>query len=203
MNNVDLWNQRYNSKDYAYGIKPNDFLVEFAYNIPPGNVLCLAEGEGRNATYMASRGHKVLAVDSSSVGLKKAQSLAKHKSVSINIVESDLTLFDIKSESWDIIISIFCHLPKDISKQLHKKVITGLKPGGIFLLEAYTPLQLEFNTGGPKDIDLLYDLKSLKNELAGLDFTHAVETVREIYEGRLHVGKGSVVQIVAQKPTDI
>ena len=178
MNNVAMWNQRYNIKDYVYGKKPNDFLVEFSDNIPPGNVLCLAEGEGRNATYMASLGHKVLAVDSSSVGLKKALSLANHKSVSIEIVESDLAVFDIKEEAWDAIISIFCHLPKDIRKQLHKKVIVGLKPGGTFILEAYTPLQLEFKTGGPKDIDLLYDLKSLKNELADLD----IEDIDEIDE---------------------
>lgn len=200
MNNVEMWNQRYNTEDYVYGKKPNDFLIKSAESVLPGNVLCLAEGEGRNATYMASKGHKVLAVDSSSVGLKKAQSLANQLSVSIDIIESDLAVFDIQSEKWDTIISIFCHLPKDIRNPLHQKVVKGLKPGGILILEAYTPLQLKYNTGGPKDPDLLYDLNSLTKELDGLILTHSVETVRDIYEGLLHVGEGSVVQIIATKP---
>ncbi len=165
-----MWNQRYSNKEYVYGKKPNDFLLENVDSFSPGKVLCLAEEEGWNATYLASLGHKVLAV------------------------------FDIKSEEWDTIISILCHLPGDIRYQLHQKVVRGLKPGGTFLLEAYTPLQLKYNTGGPKDPDLLYDLKSLTKELCGLIFTHAVETVRDIYEDLLHVEEGSVVQIIATKP---
>lgn len=199
MADAEKWNERYRSEDYAYGKEPNDFLVEFAGKIKPGKLLCLAEGEGRNATYLANLGHKVLAVDSSSVGLEKAQVLAKENCVSIDTQIADLAQFEIKKETWDAIISIFCHLPKDIRQKLHQKVVSGLKPGGIFILEAYTPLQLEFNTGGPKDVNLLYDLKSLKDELTGLIFNHAVETVREIYEGQLHAGEGSVLQIVAHK----
>jgi SAM-dependent methyltransferase len=199
MNDSDKWNQRYRSETYVYGKEPNDFLLEFADNIPPGKVLCLAEGEGRNAVYLASLGHRVVAVDSSSVGLEKAALLAKEKSVSIECVTVDLAEFDIKKETWDGIISIFCHLPKGLRQKIHNNVVDGLRPGGVFVLEAYTPHQLEFNTGGPKDVNLLYELESLVHELDGLVFIHAVETVREIYEGQLHFGKGSVVQIYAKK----
>lgn len=198
--NTEIWNQRYKTEDYIYGKKPNDFLVDHVSEILHGSVLCLGEGEGRNAVFLASLGHDVLAVDSSSVGLQKAKSLALENSVSIKTRLTDLDKLDISRHSWDAIISIFCHLPANIRQPLHRKVVQGLKPGGVFILEAYTPDQLKYATGGPKDIKLLYDLRMLHNDLEGLRFVHSSETIRDVYEGKLHTGSGSVVQLVAIKP---
>ena len=52
-----MWDERYRSDDYFYGTAPNDFLAAHVEAIPPGPVLCLAEGEGRNAVFLAERGH--------------------------------------------------------------------------------------------------------------------------------------------------
>ena len=195
----EKWNQRYNTDEYVYGEKPNDFLVSFANQIPQGNVLCLAEGEGRNAVYLAKLGYEVYALDYSSAGMEKTQSLAKKNGVTVTTEVIDLAIYNMVPNKWDAIISIFCHLPENIRQPLHKKVINGLKPGGLFILEAYTPRQLEYQTGGPKDLNLLYKLSSLRDELKSLEFIHSREVVRDIYEGRLHTGKGSVVQIIARK----
>ena len=195
-----MWDERYSESGFAYGTEPNDFLVATVELLPPGSkILCLAEGEGRNAVYLASLGHRVTAVDSSSVGLEKALLLAEQRGVAIDIVEADLIDFVIKPNSFHVIVSIFCHLPPAIRTQLHQKVIEGLAPSGIFILEGYAKKQLSNDTGGPRKIELLMDLEELKHELQPLILSHALETERDIREGAYHDGIGTVVQIIGTK----
>lgn len=195
-----MWDQRYAEKGYVYGTEPNDFLVEKAGGLSPGRVLCLAEGEGRNAVWLAEQGHEVLAVDASAVGLEKAQRLAAARGVSIETVIADLAAYPIPEGRFDLVVSIFCHLPAAVRHSLHRRVAQGLKPGGRLILEAYTLQQLGRGTGGPPVAELLYDLKTLRDDLHGLTLLHAAECERELHEGYLHDGVGAVVQLVAQRP---
>ena len=194
-----MWDVRYNDTEYVYGTAPNEFLEGVADQIPRGKVLSLAEGEGRNAVYLAELGCKVLGVDASAVGLSKAQRLAEERGVTIETRVADLTDFHIEPDSWDAIISIFCHLPSGIRSSVHHKVVAALRPGGVFVLEAYTPTQLKLKTGGPPTADMLMTLNLLRTELAGLRFVHARELERDIVEGKFHTGRGAVVQVVAIK----
>jgi SAM-dependent methyltransferase len=195
-----MWDERYAAEEYAYGKEPNEFLVSVTDQLPKGKTLCLAEGEGRNAVYLASQGHQVTAVDASVEGMKKAARLAAERSVQIETVVSDLAHFDIQPDSWDVIVSIFAHMPPALRKPLHRKVVRGLRSGGVFVLEAYIPKQLEFKTGGPPHAEFMMSLALLEEELAGLQFTHAMELERVVVEGLYHTGKGAVVQIVGVKP---
>ena len=195
-----MWDTRYSTTEYMFGTEPNTFLVEVSGRIPPGGqVLSLAEGEGRNAVYLAARGYDVTGVDASRVGLEKAQRLAAERSLKITTVVADLAQFPIEPAGWDGIISIFCHLPPPLRATLHRKVVAGLRPGGVFILEAYTPRQLTFKTGGPSHADLMPDLATLKVELAGLRLEHAAEVERDVLEGPGHFGRGAVVQILGVK----
>jgi len=142
-----IWDDRYGTDGYVYGTNPNEFLISVADQLPVGKVLSLGEGEGRNAVYLAERGFTVVAVDSSSVGLEKALRLAGKRAVTIEAITADLGEFTIHPSAWDAIISIFCHLPTALRKSVHQKVVQGLRPGGIFVLEAYTPAQLAHGTG--------------------------------------------------------
>lgn len=196
-----MWNDRYQNSEYVYGKEPNDFLKTVADQLPAGDILCLAEGEGRNAVFLAQRGCSVTAVDASAVGLKKAQKLATEHKVEICSVVADLADYTIAPNSWNGIISIFCHLPPPLRKKVHRAVVQGLKPGGLFILEAYTPKQLEFGTGGPPKAELMMSLSVLKEELAGLEFDHATELQRDVVEGSLHTGTAAVVQLIARKPS--
>jgi SAM-dependent methyltransferase len=195
-----MWDERYNTDEFVYGTEPNTFLVEAAETIPKGPVLCLAEGEGRNAVYLAGLGYEVVAVDASEIGMDKAQVLATDREVDITTVVADLNEYEIEPASWDGIVSIFCHLPSAKRPALYKKIMQGLKPGGILVLEAFTPAQLERGTGGPKDADRLLTLAELKDAFKKLDFKHAAELERAIDEGSLHQGVCSVVQLVARRP---
>ncbi|ABB33172.1 Methyltransferase type 12 [Geobacter metallireducens RCH3] len=195
-----MWDERYDTTDFVYGREPNAFLAEVVQQIPPGDVLCLAEGEGRNAVFLAKQGHRVLAVDSSAVGLVKAARLAEESGVRIETETADLAEFAIEPVCWDAIVSIFCHVPPQVRRALHRKVVEGLRPGGLFILEAYTPAQLKLRTGGPPTEEVMMTLAGLREELAGLEFLQAREIEREVVEGRFHTGRGAVVQVVARKP---
>ena len=195
-----MWDDRYNTDEYVYGTEPNTFLVDAADVIPKGRVLCLAEGEGRNAVYLAGLGYEVVAVDASEVGIKKARVLATDREVNLEAVVADLNEYEIEPESWDGIVSIFCHLPSANRPALYKKVAKGLKPGGILVLEAFTPAQLNHCTGGPSDEDRLITLVELEKAFKKLDFKHAEELERVIHEGSFHAGLSAVVQLIARKP---
>jgi 2-polyprenyl-3-methyl-5-hydroxy-6-metoxy-1,4-benzoquinol methylase len=196
------WDQRYATETYVYGTQPNDFLRRVAEYVPDNSrILCLAEGEGRNAVYLAEQGHQVLAVDASRVGLAKAQRLAEQRSVQIESRHVELAEFELGEQAWDVIVSIFVHLPPAVRERLHRQVVAGLRPGGLFILEAYRPEQLAFKTGGPPVVELMMTLKQLQHELDGMHWLHAIELEREVFEGQLHHGMGAVVQLLAKKTT--
>lgn len=194
-----LWDERFSAEDYTYGIEPNDLVRAEAGRIPPGRVLCLAEGEGRNAVFLAGLGYQVTAVDFSSVGLRKAERLARDRDVRIECLEADLAAFDLGSSTWSGIVSIWAHTPPAVRKRVHAAIPLALRPGGVVILEAYRPKQLELGTGGPKDVTLLPTLGELETELAGLELLIARETDREIHEGRAHSGPSATVQIVGRR----
>ena len=195
-----MWDERYNTKTYVYGTEPNEFLRKSMLDSKQGEVLSLAEGEGRNAVFLAQLGHKVTAVDASKVGLKKAEQLAATRGVDIKTVVQNLDSFIFEPEKWDYIISIFCHLSPDLRKKVYHGAVKSLKPGGLLIIEAYSKKQLQYGTGGPKDIDLLIDKNELEDELKGLNFLRSTERMREVNEGIFHNGAASVVQLVGQKP---
>lgn len=197
---ADQWNQRYATEDYWYGTQPNDFLKEHVGALPPcGRVLCLAEGEGRNAVFLAEQGFEVVAVDASAVGLAKAERLARERRVRVTTVHADLGRYALGHDAWDGIVSIWCHLPPALRARVHANVRPALRVGGVFLLEAYTPAQLEFKTGGPPTAELMPTLAGLRAELSGLAFEVAIERERDVHEGRGHDGQSAVVQVVARR----
>ena len=193
------WNERYSEPGFAYGTAPNEFIAAMAAKIPPGNILSLAEGEGRNAVYLASLGYQVTGVDGSEVGLRKAMTLATEHNVAITTILADLGTFTIEAEQWDGIIACYCHLPPAIRVPLHQAAVQGLKPGGVFVLEAFSKEQLAHDTGGPKSLEMLMSLEELQQELAGLQLVHAVQMKREVREGFGHTGLAAVVQIFGIK----
>lgn len=194
-----MWDERYRADFYVFGKEPNGFLEQHVGELRKGEVLCLAEGEGRNAVFLARQGFKVTAVDASPVGLAKARRLAAEHGVEIDTVCADLEDYDMGVERWDSIVSIFCHVLPPLRKKVHARVRDALRNGGVFLLEAYTPAQLVHGTGGPKSAERMMSKALLREELAGLKFRRLEELEREILEGVHHTGRSAVVQLIAEK----
>ena len=198
-----MWDQRYSEAGYAYGTGPNDFVREQAHRIPAGGkVLCLAAGEGRNAVFLAEKGFDVTAVDLSSVGLGKAQTLADERGVSIRTIRADLATFDLGTDRWDGITSVFAHVPVPIRERLHGSVASALRSGGCLILEAYTPKHPSMpGRGGPpaERPEMFMSLEMLERELVNLTFEVGQEVERDINEGRYHSGHSAVVQVVGRR----
>lgn len=197
-----MWDERYAEPGFAYGTVANDFLrsVIRETTATGKNALCLAEGEGRNGVYLARLGYQVDAIDSSAVGLAKAQQLANQHNVNIQTHCLDLAQLNITPQSCDLIVSIFAHTPKEVRLQLHAQIPEALKPGGLFILEAYRTEQLSIGTGGPKNPDMLVTLEELKTSCKDLNILLLQNAMRDIQEGKYHTGIGAVVQLIAQKP---
>lgn len=197
-----FWNDRYAQEDYVYGVAPNQFLKSSLDLFPPkSKILCLAEGEGRNSAFLASHGHNITAIDFSASGKIKAEKLAKENHVALDYIVTDINDFDFGTNKWDAIISIFAHTDPATRQRTFKQSLQSLKPNGIFLLEAYHPNQLEmqYGTGGPKQIDWLILLNELDMAFAGQDTILRKEYEREVNEGTFHSGKAFVTQFICRK----
>jgi len=194
----NFWNERYASTGYLYGTEANGFLVENAHLLREP-VLSLAEGEGRNAVFIASRGLRVLGVDASDVGLAKAQSLAKSRGLEIETEVADLGAYHPQEGHFGSVVSIFAHLPSAIRGKLYPLIEKALQPGGIVLLESYSENQLTRDTGGPKDVDMLMNVEKLRQGFPNLEPVLVREIEREVREGEGHTGMASVVQFIARR----
>jgi hypothetical protein len=199
MNN--FWDERYAGQALFYGAEANRFLRDNISALPQTSpVLCLAEGEGRNAVFLAQQGLRVTGVDGSSVGLAKAQVLARERSVTIETITADLNDFELGEARWGSIVSIWCHLPTELRARLQPKIRAALIPGGVLLLEHYHPRQLEYKTGGPSDPSMMITLDELQRDFAGFEIIHSFEGECVVQEGSGHHGLSYVTQFIARKP---
>jgi SAM-dependent methyltransferase len=194
-----MWNARYSEEGYAYGKEPNRFLESVVTLLAPGKTLCLAEGEGRNAVYLATLGFEVIAVDSSAIGLGKAHQLASERGVTISTKLVDLAEFDMGCEVYENIVSIFCHVEPNLRRKVHANVVRALRPGGMFVLEAFRPEQQKHTSGGPKDPTWLMSADDVIAEISGLEVVRVGQVERMLHEGKYHQGLGSMLELVARK----
>jgi SAM-dependent methyltransferase len=196
-----FWDDRYGAAEYVYGTDPSDFLAE-RYSVLPsgGRVVCLADGEGRNGVFLASRGMAVTSVDSSAVGLAKARRLAEERQVPLEIVVADLATWDLGEACWDAAVSIWAHLPIPVRASLHPRLVRALRPGGVLLLEHYHPNQLGYGTGGPSDSTMMLTLTELDAAFPDWIHLHTFEGERVVREGSGHGGKSFVTQAILKKP---
>lgn len=195
---MSFWDERFAEPELACGAEPNDWLLECASRIA-SPVLCLAEEQGRNAVWLAEHGHRVTALDLSSVGLRRAHELAESRGVHIETIHADLADWD-GPRGGGAVVAIFAHLHPQIRRRAHRAVASWLRPGGVLVLEAYRPEQLALGTGGPGDAALLYTAVDLAADFEVLEIEHLREAERDVQEGRYHSGRAAVVQVLAHQP---
>lgn len=195
----DFWNSRYAEENFAYGSEPNVFFKENSSKITKGKILFPAEGEGRNAVYAAQLGFDVSAFDLSEEGLKKAIQLAENCNTSIDYRIGELDVLNYKEESFDAIVLIYAHVPGNIRKEFHHKLLSLLKPNGIIIFEAFGKEQLKHNSGGPKDSAMLFSEEEIKNEFPNVEFLQLETFEIELNEGKYHIGSANVVRFIAIK----
>jgi len=195
----EFWNERYSEKEYAYGTTPNLFLKAHLDSIPKGKILFPAEGEGRNAVYAAQQSFEVVAFDCSEEGKNKAERLAEEKKVSLKYHVATVDEIDFEENYFDAIIFIFAHFPAEVRKQYYQKMISFLKPKGYILFEAFGKAQIHLNSGGPKQIEMLFSEEEIKNEFSNIDFKFLETLDIHLDEGQFHQGKANVVRFLGRR----
>lgn len=196
--NRSFWDNRYAENEVVYGQQPNHFFKQFIDTHKPGRILLPAEGEGRNAIYAASKGWEVDAFDFSGEAIKKAIGLSKKKNVSINYWMQDIEKFT-AIKKYDAVGLVYIHLPKNMRQEFHKQVHNSIRSGGFLVFEAFAKEQIEFDSGGPKDISLLYDAPTICQDFPFLHIMFCGQKEIELNEGKFHKGRASVLQLVGQK----
>ena len=198
MSQQEFWNGKFSKADYFYGTKANEFL---ASNISllknHKKLLCLGEGEGRNAIFFAKNGFEVSAIDASNLGLEKLQNRAIEEKLDIKTVCMDLNDWTVL-EKYDVIVASYLHMFKNEREELFKKIENSLNSNGYFIGEFFSTKQLEFNSGGPKDLDLLYAIEDFQNYF-NLCKKNITEEIVVLDEGIGHQGEACVIRVVIQK----
>ncbi len=199
---MNMWDERYAGEEYHFGTEPNAFLLSQRNLFEPGmSCLALADGEGRNGVWLAEQGLHVLSVDSSSVALVKAKKLAQLRGVDVEFELVDLAGWPWGESQFDVIAAIFIQFATPaVRGHLFERIRHSLKPGGLLLLQGYTPRQLEFKTGGPSQVEHLYTRPMLRDAFAGMDILHLQEYDEVIKEGAGHSGMSALIDLVARKP---
>ncbi|MGE7881607.1 class I SAM-dependent methyltransferase [Bacillus sp. NPDC094077] len=196
----NLWNDRYKSDEYFYGEEPNTFIQEQVFRLTNHNkVIAFAEGEGRNAVFLTRQGHEVTAIDYSEEGLEKTKKLAEKHNVNVHTKKVDLLADSLPANEFDAAIMVFGHFHTDNQKMIFNKMIHTIKPGGIIMIEVYSKKQLNYGTGGPKDIDMLYNPIDILTWCEGHEVIHFFNGEQERIEGKGHTGLAHVIQVVIRK----
>lgn len=197
---MNSWNDRFKNENYVYGTNPNVFLADIHKKLNlSGEALAIAEGEGRNAVYLAQQGMNVTAWDYAQSGLAKTEKLAKDRNVTVQTKLVDLNEANWDKDYWDELICIFGHFPEALRTKTLEGVKEAVKPGGYFISEVYSVYQLPYKSGGPQNVELLYKPEEFLNVFSDWRIVHFFmgEVVRN--EGELHNGLSHVIQFVGQK----
>lgn len=199
---ADFWNARYSTDAYIFGTAPNVFLASQADLIRPGmHALALADGEGRNGVWLAAQGARVHAVDVSPVALEKARKLATERGVTLDLEQADILDWHWPDATYDLIAAIFIQFaPPPERDRIFAGMRRALKPGGLLILQGYTPKQITFATGGPSNPENMYTAEMLRDAFGDWDIQHLNEHESMIREGSHHHGMSALIDLVARKP---
>ncbi len=198
---MSVWDERYAGEDYLFGTEPNAFLMLQQHLLKPGmSCLAVADGEGRNGVWLAQQGLKVLSVEASKVALVKAKKLADERGAMLDFELADLAHWQWGENRFDVVAAIFIQFaPPGLREQMLEDIKRCLKPGGLLLLQGYTPRQLEYKTGGPSTAENLYTEAFLRDTFSDMEWLHFAEHDREIREGAGHSGMSALIDLVARK----
>ncbi len=200
VNPQKMWDERFAQAEPVYGEHPNAYLCAQAHRLTPGcKILVPGDGYGRNGIWLAKQGFQVTTIDLSPVGVERARNAAQAAGLAMSIEEADLATWTWPVGGFDAVASIFLHLPPDLRPQIHGQMLAALKPGGLLIIEAFTPAQLLHSSGGPKQLELLYTTEILQKDFAGAEALELMEVETDLDEGRLHRGRAAVVHGVFQK----
>lgn len=197
--NQEFWNEKYNNSEYIYGKEPNVFFKSVIDELASGRILLPGEGEGRNAVYAASRGWHVDAYDSSIIAQEKALKLANEKNVKINYIVEDFVNNNLRNDNYNLAGLFFLHLNKRERRKVSVKIWENLRIGGKLIMEVFSKDQINYNSGGPKDLEILYSIDDIKEDFPCFKIDKLEQIEYHIKEGKNHLGLANVIRFIGTK----
>jgi SAM-dependent methyltransferase len=201
LSEYERWEGRYGVPEFIFGKQPNYFLASCKPLLPAtGKALAVADGEGRNGVWLAEQGLDVLSIDFSPAAQKKAKALARDRRVTIAFERADVHAWRYPEAGFDVVAEIFTQFstPPERARKWAGMRRT-LKPGGLLIVQGYTPKQLLYRTGGPSQVENLYTRAMLENAFSGFRDMTIVEEEIEMHEGSAHGGMSAVINFTARK----
>jgi 2-polyprenyl-3-methyl-5-hydroxy-6-metoxy-1,4-benzoquinol methylase len=199
---LDRWNQRFSAEGLLFGNAPNVFLAAQKPRLRPGmSALSVADGEGRNSLWLAQQGLRVTAFDFSPVAVRKAREQAQSTGVEVEYSVADIFDWDWDARQFDCVVAIFIQFaaPPERARIFHG-MMRALAPGGLLILQGYTPKQIEYRTGGPPFAQNMYTAKLLRDGFGALQILHLAEHEDVVSEGKGHSGMSALIDLVARRP---
>jgi SAM-dependent methyltransferase len=195
------WEQRFRVSEYVFGKEPNAFLKSSEPLLPAkGKALAIADGEGRNGVWLAERGLDVVSLEFSPAAQNKAIALAKERGVTVAFEQADVHAWQYPEATFDVVADIFTQFSSPAQRAMKwRGVRKTLKPGGLLILQGYTPKQLQYGTGGPKAVEQLYTRGMLEEAFRGFRDVTIIEEEVEMHEGAAHSGMSAVINLTAWK----
>lgn len=199
------WNDVFAGEAYHYGTEPAGFVQRQMGGLGQGTrVLTIAEGEGRNAVWLAGQGYRVTALEQSTNALAKARQLAETRCVEVDWRQGDLAGFDWPEAAFDAVLGCFFQFaPPDFRTQILAGMARSLKPGGTLFIHGFSIRQMANTSGGPKIPAQLYTVAMLKDAFPGWKIKRAEDYDGVLGEGRGHEGRAALVDFIAGKPEDV
>lgn len=196
-----MWDARFAEPGLLFGSEPNAFLRRESQRLAPGSrVLSVADGEGRNALYLAACGHRVQAFDISPVAIAKAREGAAARGLAVDFEVAGADDWEWEEQGFDAVVAVFVQFAAPAARErMFAGMWRALRPGGVLLIEGYTPKQLGYRTGGPGKREHLYTEALLRELLAQAHWLVLHEYEDFIAEGRGHFGRSALIDAVARK----
>ncbi len=194
------WDERYSIDEYLFGKEPAQALLRNEEHlVSGGTTLVIADGEGRNSVYLAKKGFKVTATDNSIVANQKAKSLAVSENVQVDYRLEDFFDINWSEKNYDNVIGIcFQFVPHHLIDNVLMDLRSATKKGGTLLIHGYTPTQLKYGTGGPKDKSLMYTKNTFTNLFHESEIFKLEEYEAIINEGVGHSGLSAMIDFIAK-----
>lgn len=195
----DRWDARFREHPFTYGRAPVELFEKHLAKISSlGSVLLPAEGEGRHALFAAKEGWKVTAFDLSPVGRESTLKAAAKQNLEIDYTICGVLEFE-SAEQFDLLGLFYAHWPAAIRREAHRHLQNFLKPEGRLVLQAFSKAQIDLNSGGPKNLDMLFSIEELQEDFDQIQWSLAAEKELILDEGPFHQGPAQLIQLLGVK----
>jgi SAM-dependent methyltransferase len=174
------WDQRY-AESRQWSAEPNALVAELLAELPPGDAVDLAAGEGRHALWLAARGWRVTAVDFSAVGLDRGR--GQPGADRVTWVEEDVQGWAAPERSQDLVLVAYLHLPEPETTALLTRAVGWLRPGGRLLVLGHDVENIARGVGGPQEPAILHSVRRLRPVAELLDVDRLEQVRRETPAG--------------------